>query len=169
MSDAQFGFRKKRSTVDANFVLHNLIENLLHDKMRIPCAFVDLKKAFDSVYRNALWYKLYKMGLDGKILKIFKEMYSTVKSCVKHLNSFSDFFNVAVGLKQGLNNSPILFAMFLDDLERFLRNKIDSGLTLMNLCIIVLLFADDMVIVGNSVQDLQNSLNQLYDYVSIVV
>ena len=25
---------------------------------RLPCAFVDHKKAFDSVYRNALWYKL---------------------------------------------------------------------------------------------------------------
>ena len=122
--------------------------------MRITCAFVDLKTAFDSVYRNALWYKLYKMGLDGKILKLFKEMYSTVKSCVKHLNSFSELFNVVVVLKEGLNNSTILFAIFFDDFQLFLQNKIDSGLTLMNLCIIVLFFADDMVLVGNSVQDL---------------
>ena len=57
-----------------------------------------------------------------------------------------------------------MFATFLDDLELFLPSKIYAGLTLMNLCIIVLFFADDMVLVGNSVQDLQNSLNQLYDY-----
>ena len=42
----------------------------MQDKKRFPCAFVDLKKAFDSVYRNALWFKLLKMGLDGKILRI---------------------------------------------------------------------------------------------------
>ena len=37
--------------------------------MRVPCAFIHLKKAIDSVYRNASWYKLFNMGLDGKILK----------------------------------------------------------------------------------------------------
>ena len=80
--------RRRSSTLDANFVLHNLIENFLDDTMRIPCAFFHLKNAFDSVYRNAQWYELYKMGLDGKILRIFKEMYLTVKSCIKYLNSF---------------------------------------------------------------------------------
>ena len=164
LSDAQFGFRRGRSTVDACFILQNLIEHFMQDKKRFPCAFVDLKKAFDSVYRNALWFKLLKMGLDGKILRIFKAMYVTVKSCVKHLNSLSDFFDIAVGLKQGLNNSPVLFALFLEDLELFLQNQMDSGVSIIDICIIVLLFADDMVVVGNSVEDLQNSLNQLHEY-----
>ena len=164
MSDAQFGFRKQRSTTDAIFVLHNLVVNFLNEKMRVPCAFIDLKKAFDSVYRNALWYKLFNMGLDGKILKVFREMYSIAKSCVKHLNSYSDFFEIAVGLKQGLNNSPIMFALFLEDLELYLQSSLESGLSLGNMCIILLLFADDMVIFGNSVEDLQNSLNRLHEY-----
>jgi hypothetical protein len=76
LSDAQFGFRKGRSTIDAIFVLHNLINDILSRNLRLSCAFVDLKKAFDSVYRNALWYKLFHMGVDGKILKSFKSMYS---------------------------------------------------------------------------------------------
>ena len=54
LSDSQFGFRKGLSTVDAVFVLHNLIQSFINNKMRLPCAFIDLKKAFDSVYRNAL-------------------------------------------------------------------------------------------------------------------
>ena len=81
--------------------------------------FVDFKKAFDSVYTNALWFKLFKMGLDGKILVMFKAMYAVVKSCIKHCNSFSDFFNISVGLRQGQNNSPALFALFLEDLSYF--------------------------------------------------
>ena len=83
LSDAQFGFRKKRSTVDALFVLKNLNQHVLFSKGRLYCAFIDLKKAFDSIYRNALWFKLFHMGFDGKILNIFKSMYSRVKSCVK--------------------------------------------------------------------------------------
>lgn len=50
LSDAQFGFRKGLSTVYAIFVLHNLVQHMLSENKRFPCAFVDLKKAFDSVY-----------------------------------------------------------------------------------------------------------------------
>ena len=67
LSDSQFKFRKGLSTVDAVFVLHNLIQSFINNKMRLPCAFIDLKKAFDSVYRNALWFKLFRSGFDGKI------------------------------------------------------------------------------------------------------
>lgn len=104
------------------------------------------------------------MGLDGKILNIFKAMYSVVKSCEKQCNTSSDFFNISIGLKQGQNNSPALFALFLEDLQLFLQNRMDCGLNIYELCIIVLLFADDMVIVGRSQEDLQKSLNTLYDY-----
>ena len=52
-----------------------------------------------------------------------------------------------------------MFALFLNDSEIFLHNGPDSGLTLYEICIIVILFADDMVIVGNYVEDLQCSLN----------
>ena len=48
LSDAQFGFRKERSTVDAIFVLQNLIQHVLNEKRRLYCAFVDLRKGRDT-------------------------------------------------------------------------------------------------------------------------
>ena len=87
-----------------------------------------------------------------------------VKSCVKHSGSYSDFFNISIGLRQGLNNSPILFALFLEDLELFLQGSNKSGLNIYEMCLIILLFADDMAIIGNSVEDLQASLDRLYEY-----
>lgn len=54
ISDAQFGFRKGFSTVGAVFALHSLIQHFLNNGTRFYCVFADLKKAFDSVYRNAL-------------------------------------------------------------------------------------------------------------------
>ena len=69
---------------------------------RLPCAIVDHKKEFDSVYRNALWYKLFNMWIDGNILQIFRSMNATVKSCVRHgNNTYSDFFESSIGLRQG--------------------------------------------------------------------
>lgn len=164
--DTQFGFRKGCSTVDAIFVLHNLIQHFIHNSLRLPCAFIDLKKAFDSVYRNALWFKLFHLGLDGKILVIFKSMYNIVKSCVKHCNTFSDFFDISIGLRQGQNNSPVMFSLFLQDLDKFLQDGADPGIEIFDLCLIILLFADDMVIVGKSVTDLQLKLNRLFEYCS---
>ena len=112
LSDSQFGFRKGCSTTDAIFVLNAIIQNVLKEKSRLFCAFVDLKKAFDSVYLNGLWFKLYKLGINAKMLRIIKDMYNEVKVCVKGCNSYSDFFECALGLKQGEVISPILFSFF---------------------------------------------------------
>ena len=71
-----------------------------------------------------------------------------------------------VGLKHGDFMSTILFPLLIEDLERFLQNKIDSSLTLDGITLIIglLMFADDMVIIGTPPEDLRNSLNQLKIY-----
>ena len=167
LSDAQFGFRKERSTVDAIFILQNLIQHVLNDNRRLYCAFVDLRKAFDSVYRNGLWLKLYKAGISGKMLRIIKSIYDQVKSCVKHCSNYSEFFDTFVGLRQGEVMSPVLFALFIEDLELYIQSSNSSGLTFHDISLILLLFADDMVIFGHNQMDLQNSLDMLSEYCTI--
>ena len=85
ISDAQFGFRKGRSTADAIFILMSLVQNFLSVNKRLYVFFVDMMKCFDSIYRKSLWIKLYKSGIQGKFPRIIRDMYSNVKSCVKHL------------------------------------------------------------------------------------
>ena len=121
---------------------------------------VDLKNAFDSVYRNALWLKLNTLGLNGKLLRIIRAMYNKVKCCVRHCNSYSDFFEIAMGLKPGETLSPILFSLFVEDLELYLQSRPDSGLCLNDINIMLLLFADDMVLLGDTQEELQNILGQ---------
>lgn len=164
LSDAQFGFRKGRSTTDAIFVLNAIIQNVVNSNGRLFCCFIDMKRAFDSVYLNGLWYKLYNAGINGKLLTLTKEMYHQVKCCVKKCNSYSDFFNCAIGLKQGEVLSPVLLSLFLDDLELFLEKDVNSGLSYDDLIFILMLFADDMVIFGKSVTDHPQSINNLSEY-----
>jgi hypothetical protein len=134
------------------------MERKLSKNSRLNCCFINFKKAFDSIYRNALWYKLFNFGLDGKLIRIFRDMYSSVSSCVKLCNTLSDFFDILIGLRQGQNNSPILFALFLEDLEQYLihydNNNNDKGFIFYDICTIILPFADDEVIFGKSVEEL---------------
>ena len=163
-TDAQFGFKSGHSTINAIFILQNLIQKRLNNKKRLYCAFIDLQRAFDSVYRNALWYKLIKYGVDGKLLKLLRSMYSAVKSCVRHLNTLSDFFSSDIGLFQGEIMSPILFSFFLNDIEQNLQELIFDGITLDQITIYLLLFADDAILISDTKEGLQRSLNQFEAY-----
>jgi len=61
--------------------------------------------------------------------------------------------------------SPILFALFVDlDLELYLEDNPSCGLTIDKITLALIVFADDMVIFGKTVSDLQNSHNLLYEY-----
>ena len=127
ISDAQFGFKKGHSTIDAIFVLQSIIQEYLHKGKKSYCTFVDMRKAFDSIYRNGLWFKLYKCGIRGKMLNIMKSVYCNIKSCVKHLGNKSIFFDSLIGLKHGEVLSPLLFSLFVEDLEMFILNKDSCG------------------------------------------
>ena len=82
------------------------------------------------------------------MLRIVKCMYEKVKSCVKSCNNFSDFFEYSVGLRQREVISPILVSLFQEDFEIY------PGLLIDDIVLILLLFADDMVILGESPDEL---------------
>ena len=44
------------------------------------CAFIDYKKAFDSVQRGLLWGKLLNSGVNGKVLRVKRDSYAKAKS-----------------------------------------------------------------------------------------
>jgi hypothetical protein len=76
--------------------------------------FIDFKKAYDSVKREALYNILLKFGIPKKLVRQIKmclnETYSKV--CIgKHL---SDTFSIDNGLKQGDGQSPLLFNFSLE-------------------------------------------------------
>ena len=57
--------------------------------------------------------------------------------------------------------TPIMFSMFINDLELFLCNDINSGLTLNDAIFILLLFADNMVVLGKSGNDLSRGFRPI--------
>ena len=83
VTDAQFGFKANYSTVDAIFILNHFIQEKIRTKGKLFCCFVELRKAYDLINRNCLWYKLIKDGIDGKMFNMLRSMYKEIKLGVK--------------------------------------------------------------------------------------
>ena len=81
LCEEQAGFRNGYSTSDHMFSLHFIIH--LNKGKRLYGAFVDYRKAFDSIHRVTLWKKLISYKIDGYFLRVIHNMYSMAKSCVK--------------------------------------------------------------------------------------
>ena len=83
LNESQFGFIQNKSTIDGLFILQSIVSNQLHRKRRVNCAFIDFQKAFDLMYRNAIWYKLCEIGASLKFDKAVIAIYYAVKVCVR--------------------------------------------------------------------------------------
>ena len=71
--------------------------------------FVDFSKAFDTIWRKALFHKLYILnGLSYKFIKLIENMYQGIRCSVKLSNGTTPLFNSYVGLRQGCNLSQML-------------------------------------------------------------
>ena len=77
LTDEQNGFRKGRSCLHHIFTINTLVNNKCRtNKDGFFGAFVDFRKAFDSVDRPLLYHRLVNAGVDGKVLELIKQMYA---------------------------------------------------------------------------------------------
>jgi len=161
--EEQNGFRKKRSTIDHLASLSNIIDTRKRNKKSTFCAFIDFRKAFDSIDRNLLWCKLNNMGMSTKMLSAIKSLYSNVSSCVRVNGYFTEWFNVNTGLRQGCSLSTVLFNLFINDLAALVKG-LHKGVDIGTEYVSILLYADDIVLIAENEDDLQSMLTVLNDW-----
>ena len=159
--EEQYGFRKQRSCADHLFSLSSVTEARMKMKLDTFVCFIDFRKAFDSIPRNHLWDKLQRIGVRGKLLKVIQSMYSNVHYTIKLNDTFTEYFKVDRGVKQGCPLSPTLFNIYINDLAIDLK-KCQLGLNIYNDKLSCLLYADDIATCAESVNDLQRLLDILH-------
>ena len=165
ITEEQAGFRKGYSTIDNAFILQTLIQKYLTKKRKLYVAFIDFRKAFDSVDRCIMWQILQKNGITGEMLNILKSIYNSVISNVKCNNENTDCFSCPNGLKQGCIMSPMLFSYLVQEITNEIRKRGGNGIQLFPGVaeIAILLFADDIVLIADTVFELQKKLNVLQE------
>lgn len=175
LSETQTGFRKDYSTLDYIFSLHCLTELLKAHKKKLFCCFIDFSRAFDTVWRVGLWRKLLTYNINGKILRVIKNMYEDIKSYVSVNSQISNLFACSTGVRQGENLSPVLFSLYLNDIESYLGTCRLNGVTIETsseevyyfIKVFLLLYADDTIIVSDDPKDFQACLNSFLDYCEV--
>ena len=164
LSDEQNGFRSDRCCQDHTFVLTSIIENRMAKKEDTFTCFIDFKKAFDCVNRDFLWEKLaVRFGLSNNFLLAIKSLYKDVVCSVDVNNSLTDWFSVNSGVKQGCILSPTLFAMYIDDLVQEINLK-HLGVNCQIRTLSTLLYADDIVLIAPSAENLQGLIDTVADW-----
>jgi len=164
LSDVQAGFRKGKSTVDHIFVLQTLVSKYLSKrKGRFYSVYVDFSKAFDTVPHLHLFYSLLNGNLHGRMINLLRNMYSNLKSCVLINGSLSEDFICSIGTRQGCMISPFLFIFYLNELIQHVDECNCQGVYLneQNPNVNLLMYADDLVIVGDHVGRVQRILDAL--------
>ena len=129
--------------------------------------FVDFRKAYDSICRKRLLYRLEEIGLIAKILDIIKLMYKSPKVSVIHQDKISQTFLIPIGLKQSDILSIILCNIYINDWPRRLLKNSRSPDTVSDIPYLDdtkinnLLFADDLATFSLLKEDLQKRISIL--------
>ena len=121
--------------------------------------------------RPILYNILQKQGIKGKLFDVIQSIYVSVKSCVRTSQGLSQSFSCPLGLCQGCKLSLILFVLFIDELHTFCTLLVENNIRGIQLFpdiveIFLLMFADDIALLSDTVIGLQKQLNVLQTFCS---
>ena len=139
------------------FTLHEIVQGRMREGKCTYACFLDVQKAFDTVWHDGVWFKLWELGVRGRMWRVIN-MYDTTQSAVL-LEEVSEQFNISQGVAQGCNMLPILFSIFINQLLDEVE-KAGIGITVKkDVKVGGLMFADDFVGLTTNTEDLQTLLN----------
>lgn len=158
--NCQFGFRFKHSTVHAITKFLSDICWHRNSKRFVGACLIDLEKAFDTVWREGLIFKLLQNIFPLYLVKMIADMISDKKFVMTNGTVVCDMnFNVKNGLQQGTVLSPILFSIYISSLLKSFNFNENNKY--------ILAFADDLIIYNadSKVLTIQENLQQMFDNV----
>ena len=148
----QAGFRRGKSCTEQIHILRRIIEQFHQKNIPTVMTFIDFKKAFDSVNREAMWKILRSYGIPVKIVNIIKCLYDGSSSVVRVDGILSKEFQVNTGVLQGDTLAPFLFIIVLDFILQ--KTPVAAGLQIkQDIRLPDLDFADDIVLLDQSVDE----------------
>ena len=168
LSEEQGGFRRSRSTVDSIAALHDATLRRRKANLSSYLLFVDFRKAFDTVWRDGLWTRLWSMGVRGKAWRVIKAVYRDIRLSVLVDGEHTRLVPAEQGVRQGCPLSPILFYVFVDELVVMLKAR-GCGVAFnsddeIRRKLAALMYADDVVLLAASKEELQTMIDVVFEF-----
>ena len=135
LHDHQGAYRCGRSSDQILLYSIDMIVSALDNCLAVCAAFLDLRKAFDSLDHSILLERLHQLGVCDVELRWFRDYLSDRLQRVKCDNSYSEWGSVLGGIPQGSALGPLLFLVYVNDMPLQVK---DGGLVQ---------FADDTCII----------------------
>ncbi|RLM55639.1 Methyltransferase-like protein 13 [Panicum miliaceum] len=137
-----------RSTMEAIFLIRQLMERYREQKKDLHIVFIDLEKAYDKIPRNVTWWAFEKHKVPTKYITFIKDIYKDAMTFVRTCDGDTTDFPINIGLHQGSELSPYLFALVMDEVIRDIQDDIPW----------CMLFVDDVVLVDESREEVNRKL-----------
>ena len=155
ISSNQYGFMPGRSTAQAIFEVSKYSFDNINKGNICGLVFIDVSKAFDSVYHPRLLLKLEHLGLCNLYIEWFKS-YLLRYQCVLFNKTHSSDLKIYAGVPQGSVLGPTLFILYINDLFNIVNG------------VHMTMYADDCVVyyANNRVQSVINLLERNLEYIS---
>ena len=133
LASNQYGFRRRHSTLDQLLLTYNDVSLWIDQGFDVDVILFDFAKAFDTVCHQILLSKLESIGIQGRILNWLKDFLLGRMMRVRVFGNNSSERLVTSGVPQGSVLGPILFLIFVNNINQ----------NLLSQCV---LFADDLKI-----------------------
>ena len=159
ISDVQYGFVEDKSTRNAIFIIRMLTERAVEMQKNLYLCFIDYKKAFDKVKHEQLINMLDLLDIDGKDLRVVRNIYWEQTAAIKIDNEISPFIKVKRGVRQGCVFSPDLFNLYSENILREIQDQ--AGILIGGHNLNNIRYADDIVLIADSEENLQKILDKV--------
>ena len=109
-SNMQFGFKEGVGCTEASFTILESINHVLERGSKVFGCFLDVRKAFDTVWIDSLLFKLFsEFGIKGRMWLVIRNLYTCVKAQVLYSGSLSKEFDILQGKGQGRIPAPFMY------------------------------------------------------------
>ena len=156
MMESQHGFCKGRSCLTNLLEFFEKVNRHVDVGEPVDIVYLDFQKAFDTVPHQRLLRKLHSQGIRGQVLLWIQNWLRARKQRVGVNGQLSQWREVKSGVPQGSVLGPVLFNLFINDLETGISSEVAK-------------FADDtklfrVVKTKRDCEELQKDLSKLGEW-----
>lgn len=157
----QNGFRIERDCAQHIISASQVLLGRHKEGKQTFCFFLDVQKAYDTVWRDGLMHTLWETGVRGRMWRLLHNMYQGTKSSIMLDGRTAGMFELDLGLAQGDTLSPVLFNIFINRLMKEAESETQGAGFREEF-----MFADDFLGMRASASGLQNLIDVARKFVN---